>query len=80
MHFSNEKGLIKKTKFKSKDAEQGFNEVTEETVFLEYNEFDGFKSPTKIIMHRDGKLLVESFPQKVTFPDKLDESEFKRPE
>ena len=80
MQFSKKTGLIKKTKYKTKVAELGFKEVTEEAVYYEYKEFDGFKNPTKIIMYRDGKKFVESYPQKVSYPDKLDESEFKKPE
>jgi hypothetical protein len=80
MHFSKKTGFIKNTKYKLKDAQQDFKEVTEEAVFFEYKEFDGFMSSTKIIVHRDGKKFVDSYPQKVTYPDKLDENEFKRPE
>jgi len=80
MQFSKKTGLIKKTKYKIKAAEQGFEEVTEETVYYDYKEFDGFKSATKLVMYRDGKKFVESYPQKLSFPDKLDESEFKKPE
>jgi hypothetical protein len=80
MHFSKKTGLIKKTKYKAKVAELGFEEVTEEAVYEAYEEFDGFKSPTKIIIYRDGKKFVESHPLKVSYPDKLDESEFKKPE
>lgn len=80
MHFSKKTGLIKKTKYKIKVAEQGFEEVTEEAVYYEYKEFDGFKCPTKVSMYRDGKKFVESHPQKFSYPDKLDENEFKKPE
>jgi hypothetical protein len=80
MQFSKKTGLIKKTKYKAKIAELGFQEVTEEAVFHEYKEFDGFKSSTKITMYRDGKKFVESSPQKVSYPDQLDESEFEKPE
>ena len=80
IQFSKKTGLIKKTKYKAKVAELGFQEVTEEAVYYEYKDFDGFKSPTKLIMYRDGKKFVESHPQKVSYPDKLDESEFKKPE
>ncbi len=80
MQFSKKTGLIKKTKYKAKVAELGFEEVTEEAVYREYKEFDGFKSPTKMIMYRDGKKFVESHLQKISYPDKLDESEFKKPE
>ena len=79
IQFSKKTGLIKKTKYKAKIAELGFQEVTEEAVYHEYKEFDGFKSPTKMIMYRDGKKFVESHPQKVSYPKKLDDSEFEKP-
>ena len=80
MHFSKKTGLIKKIKNVVKVQELGFKEVTDETIFHEYKKFDGVQQPSKITMFRDGKKFVESSPQKVTFPEQLDESEFKRPE
>lgn len=80
MHFSRKTGLIKKTKYKTKAQELGFKEVTDETIYHEYKKFEGFLSASKMTMFRDGKKFVESNPKKVSFPDKIDDGEFKKPE
>ncbi len=77
--LSKKTGLIKKTIFVNAAPELGFKEVTEENVFHEYKKFEGFFSPTKMTMYRDGKKFVESNVKKASYPDKIDEIEFKKP-
>ncbi len=77
--FSKKTGLIKKTAFTNAVPELQFKEVKEEAVYHEYKKFDGFLSPTKITMFRDGKKFVESNPQKMSYPDKIDDKEFEKP-
>lgn len=79
MYFSEKTGLIKKTRHRIKAPEQDFAEVTEEAIFHAYKAFDGVQSATKMTIFRDGKKFVESNPQTVTYPDTIDESEFKKP-
>ena len=80
MWFSNKTGLMKKTKYKTRPAELGFQEVDDETIFHEFGEFEGIKSPTKMTIYRAGKKFVESKPKNVTFPATVDDGEFKKPE
>lgn len=80
IYFSNKSGLIKKTITTTKDSEQGFKEVKDETVYHEYKEFDGFLSPIKMIIYRDGKKYVESNPYEVSYPKTIDDKEFMKPE
>ena len=80
MHFSRKTGLIKKTKYRAKVAELGFQEAVEEAIFEEYTEVDGLMTVTRFTSYRNGKKFVEAKPHNVTFPDSIDDSEFKRPE
>lgn len=80
MYFSPKSGLPKKTNRVVRAAETGFQEAKEDTIFHEYKEFDGVMSASKMTIFRDGKKFVESNPQKVTYPDSIDESEFKKPD
>lgn len=80
VHFSGKTGLVKKTSYENRPAENGYQKVVESTVIHEYKKFDGVMSGTKMTINRDGKKLVDSRPQKVTYPKSLDASEFKKPE
>jgi len=80
LFFSRKSGLIKKSRFKTKSAEEGFKEVTDETVYHKYKEFDGVQNAVKFTIFRDGRKFVESQPKNVTYPDSIDDKEFKKPE
>ncbi len=79
MWFSNKTGLMKQAKHKVRSAELNFQEVEDTTIFHEYGEFEGIKSPTKMTIYRDGKKFVESNPSKVSYPATVDDSEFEKP-
>jgi len=80
MHFSKKSGLIKKTSYVTRASELGFQEAREDNIYHEYKDFDGVQTVTKMTMYRDGKKYLESTPKKVTYPDSIDDSEFKKPE
>jgi hypothetical protein len=80
LFFSRKSGLIKKSRYKTRSAEEGFKEVTDETVYHKYKKFDGVQNPVSMTMNRDGKKFIESRPAKVSYPDSVDEKEFKKPE
>ncbi|MBP90029.1 MAG: hypothetical protein CMJ64_25530 [Planctomycetaceae bacterium] len=79
MYFSPKSGLPKKMSYVTRLPETDFQEAREDTIFHEYKEFDGFMSVTKMTIFRDGKKYVESNPQNVTYPESIDDSEFKKP-
>ena len=80
MHFSPKSGLISKTSYTNRAPEQGFEKVVEEAIFHAYKLQAGVMTPTHMTIFRDGKKYVVSKPQKVTYPDTVDDSEFKKPE
>ncbi len=80
IYFSQKTGLIKKTRTTTKAAELGYKEVQDETVYHEYKKLNGVLGCAKMTSYRDGKKFVESSPHTVSYPDKIDEKEFKKPE
>lgn len=80
IHFSPKTGLIKKTSFMTRSAESNYEETREDVIIHEYKVFDGVQTPAKITIFHDGEKFVESNPQNVTYPDSIDEAEFKKPE
>ncbi len=76
--FDKEKGLLLKQEWRTVDLQSG-QEVTEETLILEYQEVEGRKVAKKLQVNRDGKKFMEGEVQEVKFVEKLDDSEFAKP-
>lgn len=80
MYFDRSTGLIKKTIYKTRSPEDDFKQVTDATIYHKYKVSNGFKSPVHMTIYRDDKKFVESKPVKISYPDKIDDKEFKKPE
>ena len=79
LFFSKKTGLLVKSEFRTKAAEQEFKEVNQEAYYSDYRDVDGVKRPHKIVVKRDGKLFVESATVEMKASDKLDDKVFGRP-
>jgi hypothetical protein len=53
-------------------------ELTLECLFSDYKDFDGIKSPSKVVLHADGKEFVIELSE-IKSSDKLDDSVFGKP-
>ena len=78
--YFDKNGLIKKTSYRTRAPELGYQEVRYDSIFSDYKVIDGVQTAMKMTMFRDGKKYVESNVKKVTYPESIDESEFKKPE
>ena len=67
-----------KNEFRTKAAEQKFQEVTQEIYFSDHREVDGAKVPHKVVLKRDGKLFVEAEISAMK-AGKVDDKVFGRP-
>ncbi len=79
LFFDKKTGLLVKTERKAKAAEQGNQEVNQETFLSEHKEVDGVKVATKVVIKRDGKNYIEAELSDLKFVDKLDEKLFSKP-
>src|SRR5262249_13660389 len=60
LYFDKASGLLLKSEMTVKNVEDGSNkEMTQETLYSDYKEFQGTKQPTKLLAKRDGKRYVE---------------------
>jgi hypothetical protein len=60
LFFAKDTGLLVKTEYRTKAAEQEFKEVTQTVNYSDYRDVDGAKVPFKIAIKRDGKIYVEA--------------------
>lgn len=79
MDFSKKTNLLMRATYLVKAPEQGNKEVTEEVNYSNWKKEDGFMSPRKLLIIRDGKKFVESEPSKVEYPESIDASVFAKP-
>jgi hypothetical protein len=77
LYFDKETGLLVKTATQVKDDND--QEVMEETYLSDYKEVQGTKQAMKLIIHRDGKLYLESEVTDLQLAEKLDDSVFAKP-
>src|SRR5262249_32887432 len=59
LFFDKESGLLLKSEVRAKDVMGAGNEFTQETLYGDYQETEGVKSPRKVTINRDGKPFVE---------------------
>lgn len=74
--FDKESGLLVKTEHVHDD---GAKKVKQEERYSDYKDFDGFRRPTKTVVSRDGKKIMEWYVVDVKYLDKVDETLFKKP-
>jgi hypothetical protein len=78
LYFDKATGLL--TKSERRALDEAKKEVTEETFYSDHKDVDGVKVPMKVVVHHDGKLFLEMEMTEHRFLDRIDESEFARPE
>jgi hypothetical protein len=79
LYFDKANHLLVKMAYKTKAAEENFKEVLADSVFSEFKEIEGVKIPHKMVMHRDGKVFIESELIAMKANGKLDASTFAKP-
>jgi hypothetical protein len=77
--FDKKTGLTTKVERRTKDFMSG-QEVTEERIITEYQKVAGRQVPKKSVIHRDGKKFLEAEVVESQFLDRIDDSEFAKPE
>ena len=77
LYFDTKTGLLLKSETRVKD-ESG-QEMTQESFFTHYKEFDGLKRPAKVVIKRDGKDFLNMDVSEYKLVEKLDDGEFAMP-
>ena len=76
LFFDKRSGLLVKASYRGPDADV---EVLKDVSFLEHQEFEGLKLPTKEIEYFDGRKMSEWIISDYKFPDRLDREVFEKP-
>jgi hypothetical protein len=79
LYFDKSTGLLSKAVFPVKSPEQQGKEVKQEVFHSNYKDFSGMQIPTKILIHREGKIFVEAENSDVKPAEKLDGKVFAKP-
>lgn len=79
LFFDTKTGLLVKSEFRNKAAEQGYQEVAQETFYQNYREVAGHQVPAKIVVKRDGKQYIEAENSEWTAHKRLDAKLFAMP-
>jgi hypothetical protein len=79
LYFDKGTGLMTKVELRKRDFANG-QEVTEERLITEYQEVAGRKVAKKVEIKRDGKTFLELEVLEPQFLERLDDSEFTKPE
>jgi hypothetical protein len=89
MYFDKETGLLVKTEH-SLDAPGGADrppptpgapkkELRQEEFYSDFKDIEGFRRPTKMVVLRDGRKLMEAELVEVKYFSKIDDAEFEKP-
>ncbi len=78
LYFAKDTGLLVKSEYRTKAAEQEFKEVSQATYFSDYRDVDGAKVAYKRVMKRDDKLYIEAETTEMK-TGKVDAKMFARP-
>jgi hypothetical protein len=78
LYFDKQSGLLVKSEHRAFSNEDK-KEVNAENFYLDYKDMDGVQIPRHLVMHRDGKLFVDSHVLEWSTADKLDSKLFDRP-
>lgn len=79
LYFDKESGVLVKSEGTVKSQELGGKEVLQETFYKEYQDVEGAKAVSKLVVHRDGKLFLESEVFDLKAAGKLEDSVFAMP-
>jgi outer membrane lipoprotein-sorting protein len=79
LYFAKDTGLLVKSEFRTKAAEQEFKEVSQAMYFSDYRDVDGAKHAHKLVIKRDDKVYVETEITDLKAAGKLDAKVFARP-
>jgi hypothetical protein len=79
LYFDKTSNLLIKMEYRSKAAEMNFKEVTMDTIYSDFKDVDGAKVAHKMVMHRDGKVFLESEVLSMKAEGKLDAKVFAMP-
>jgi len=78
LYIDKETGLLSKVQTRKYDP-QTMQEVDEERIIKEYQDFEGQKVPKKVLVNHDGKKYLELEILEIKFPDDIADSEFQKP-
>jgi hypothetical protein len=79
LYFDKESGVLVKSEGTVKSQELGGKEVLQETFYKAYQDVEGAKVVSKMLVHRDGKLFLESEMFDYKAAGKLDDAVFAKP-
>jgi len=79
LYFDKANYLLVKMAYKTKAAEENYKEVLADSIFSDFKEVEGVKIPHKMVMHRDGKVFIESELVAMKANGKLDAATFAKP-
>jgi hypothetical protein len=79
LFFDKKTGLLVKSERRIKDQMAGGQEVTQETLYSDYGDFNGTKHAKKVVIKRDGKDYADGEVTEFEVKDKLDDSVFAKP-
>jgi hypothetical protein len=76
MYFEKGSGLLVKTEHEVSD---GKHTVKQEEFWSDFKDIEGYKRPTKLVVFRGGKKLMDATLVEVKYLDKVDETLFTKP-
>ena len=79
LYFDKAKGHLVKSEYLIKDIKGGGKEMTQTNLYYDYQEFQGTRHPTRLVIERDGKKFTDSRLTEIQLLEKLDDSTFDRP-
>lgn len=79
LYFDKASGLVLKCEHMIKDIKAGGKEMTQESYFSEYKDFDGAKMATKVVVKRDGNPFIDVVTSEIRPERQLDRSLFEKP-
>jgi hypothetical protein len=78
LYFDKDTGLLVKSQMRVKDEMAG-TEVDQETLYSDYQEYDGVKHPRKVVINRDGKKYIDGTTSDWKRLEKVDDKIFAEP-
>jgi hypothetical protein len=78
LFFSRKTGLLRKSESTVHSSELA-KDVVQVTIYKNYRNVDGVKTPFKMTINHDGKIYIESEATEVSYPNEADASWFKKP-
>src|SRR5262245_1285202 len=79
LYFDKAKGHLVKSEYLIKDIKGGGKEMTQTNLYYDYQEFQGTRHPTRLVIERDGKKFTDTQLTEIQLLEKLDDSTFDRP-